>query len=109
MFKYLEMRQRAQMEQDNRVRVYNDVAVILWYVVAHDSVLSYKSAKMDEQREPFRVYQWGNKCMIFGPIKALTSETDKEKFVKQAEAELRDRGFERLRVGVYRDAVIVRQ
>lgn len=107
MFKYLEEKQKAQELQEQRVRVYNDIAILLWYVVAYDDVLSYKKAKMEEQQEPFRIFQWGNHSLIFGPIKALTSADDKEKFIKVAQAELRDRGYGAMKVSVYPDAIIV--
>ena len=106
-FKYLEEKQRAKNLQEQRVRVYNDIACLLWYKVAYDDVLSYKAAKMDEQQEPFRIFQWGDKNLIFGPIKALVSAKDKEQFCKVAQAELRDRGYGKLKVSVYPDAIIV--
>ena len=105
--KYLEDKQKAQELQEQRVRVYNDVACLLWYKVAYDDVLSYKKAKLEEQKEPFRVFQWGDHNLIFGPIKALTSADDKEKFCKVAQAELRDRGYGAMKVSVYPDAIIV--
>lgn len=107
MFKYLEEKRKAQELQEQRVRIYNDIAVILWYKVAYDDVLSYKKAKLEEQHEPFRVFQWGDHNLIFGPIKALTSADDKAKFCKVAQAELRDRGYGAMKVFVYPDAIIV--
>ena len=107
MFKYLEEKQKAQNAQEQRVRVYNDIAILLWYVVAYDDVLSYKRVKMKEQQEPFRVFQWGDHNLLYGPIKALTSDEDKAKFIKVAQAELRDRGYGAMKVSVYPDAVIV--
>ena len=107
MFKYLEEKQKAQNAQEQRVRVYNDIALLLWYVVAYDDVLSYKKSKMDAQQEPFRVFQWGDHNLLYGPIKALTSDEDKAKFIKVAQAELRDRGYGAMKVSVYPDAIIV--
>lgn len=107
MFKYLEEKQKAQNAQEQRVRVYNDIACLLWYKVAYDDVLSYKKAKLEEQQEPFRVFQWGDHNLIYGPIKALTSAEDREKFIKVAQAELRDRGYGSMKVSVYPDAIIV--
>ena len=107
MFKYLEEKQKAQNAQEQRVRMYNDIAILLWYTVAYDDVLSYKRSKLEEQQEPFRIFQWGNHSLIFGPIKALTRDDDKAKFCKVAQAELRDRGYGALKVSVYADAIIV--
>lgn len=107
MLKYLEEKQKAQELQEQRVRVYNDIAILLWYKVAYDDVLSYKKAKMEEQQEPFSLYRWGNNNLIFGPIKALTRDEDKNKFIKVAQAELRDRGYGGRKVSVYPDAIIV--
>lgn len=107
MFKYLSEKQRAQSAQEHRMRVYNDIACLLWYKVAYDDVLSYKKAKLEEQHESFRVFQWGDHNLIYGPIKALTSAEDRDKFCKVAQAELRDRGYGAMKVSVYPDAIIV--
>ena len=107
MLRYFEEKQRAQELQEQRVRVYNDISCILWYKVAYDDVLAYKRKKMYEQQEPFRIYNWGERNLIYGPIKALTSIEDQEKFVKVAEAELRDHGYSGMQVAVYPDAIIV--
>lgn len=107
MFKYLEMKQRAQNEKEQRLRNYNDIAILLWYKVAYDDVLAYKRKKMYEQQEPFRIYNWGERNLIYGPIKALTSAEDRETFVKTAEAELLDHGYFGMQVAVYPDAIIV--
>lgn len=107
MFEFLAMKQRAQNAKEQRLRNYNDIACILWYKVAYDDVLAYKQKKMSEQREPFRIYDWGEHNLIYGPIKALTSAEDRERFVKTAEAELRDHGYSGMQVAVYPDAIIV--
>ena len=62
---------------------------------------------MDEQQEPFRAFQWGNNNYMYGKVKALVSQTDTDKFIKTAEAELRDRGYGDFTVRVYPDAIIV--
>lgn len=110
---YLE-RKRKQKEyellqeerREARMRLYNDVAFLLWYKVAYDDVLVHKRLKMEDQREPFMIYQWGEKNLIFGPIKALTTNEDKEKFMKTAQAELRDWGM-KCKVRVYPDRIVV--
>lgn len=105
--KALEGAIRAKEADKQRRRNYVDIGCCLWYDVAYNSVLSYKKEKMDQQKEPFSIYQWGNKYLVFGPIKALVSEEDKKQFIKTAEAELRDKGYIGLKVSVNPDAVIV--
>lgn len=103
----VEKKMQDRQSAEERLRNYNDIAVILWYHVLYDDVLSYKKAKMDSQNEPFRIYSWGNNHLIYGPVKALTSREEKEKFERVATAELRDRGYNNLKVKAYSDAVIV--
>ena len=104
---YLDNKLKEKQAADFKLRMYNDIAMLLWYKVAYDDVLSYKRTKMNDQSEPFRIYQWGDHNLIYGPIKALTSDEDKRKFVNTAQAELRDRGYKGLKVSVYPDCVIV--
>lgn len=105
---WLEKR-KEELANADRIRTYNDIAILLWYKVLYDDVLSYKRKKMDEQQEPFRIFQWGNYNYIYGKVKALVSQTDTDKFIKTAEAELRDRGYGDFSVKVYPDAIVVTQ
>lgn len=107
MFRYLEERQKAKNAEENRVRVYTDIAITLWYKVGYEDVLSYKKSKMETQSECFMLNRWGNNNLIYGPIKALTSEEDKKKFKQVAEAELRDKGYGDLKVHIYPGNIIV--
>lgn len=106
-FDYLTAKKEAELANEKRVRVYNDIAVLLWYKILYDDVLAYKKQKMEEQQEPFCIYRWGDNNLIFGRVKALVSQADTDKFIKTAEAELRDRGYGDLAVKVYPDAIIV--
>ena len=103
----MEKKAELQAFRDSLLRRYNDVAVILWYRVAFDSVLSFKQQKMMEQNEPFRRFEWGNHTMIFGPIKALTGQTKRAEFEAVSVAELRDLGYPAKSVKVYPDAIVV--
>ena len=114
LFKYLEARQKADAErrkaeeiEKNRLRIYNDIAFLLWYVILYDDILKYKREAMETQQMPFRIYDWGNNAMRFGPVAALTSTEDIEKFEKRARAVLKDKHFGNLKVKVYPDAVLV--
>lgn len=104
---YLENKRKNEQVQQNLVRIYNDIAILLWYKVLYDDILIHKRDKMDNQNEAFRIFQWGNRNMIFGPVKALTLEEDKKKFIKTAQAELRDCGYGNLKVSVYPDSIII--
>lgn len=107
LIEYLNKKLMEKQAADYRLRMYNDIAVLLWFRVAYDDVLSYKKEKMNDQNEPFRIYQWGDRNLIYGPIKALTSDEDKRKFVNTAQAELRDRGYKGMKVSVHPDCIIV--
>lgn len=102
---------KAEIEANEKhwqeTKEYNDIAYLLWCKVAYNDVLKYKRPKMDEQKELFPIYRWGNKTMMFGPIKALTSAEDREKFIQTAQAELRDEGYASAKVAVYPTGVVV--
>lgn len=106
---YLEQKHQEEIKQAERVRFYNDVACVLWFDILYNNILSYKKEKMDDQREPFRIYQWGNHHLIFGTVKALNADADIKRFIKVAEAELRDKNYGNFKVQVFRDAIIVTQ
>lgn len=103
----LEKRMLDKQGKDELIRNYKDIAIILWYDVLYDDILAYKKEKMETQNEPFLIYQWGNNNLIYGPVKALTSREDKEKFERVATAELKDRGYKNLKVKAYPDSIIV--
>lgn len=114
LFEYLEARQKADEErrkaeeaEKNRFLIYNDIAFLLWYEILYNDILKYKREAMDTQQMPFRLYDWGNKAMRFGPVAALTSAEDIEKFEKRAKAVLKDKGFGNFKVKVYPDSVVV--
>lgn len=111
---FLEQREQRKKEESNRAeyernrwRVYNDVAVILWYEIARSDVLKHKAEHMDNQQEPFRVGIVGNRSLVYGPIKALTSSEDIERFEKTARAVLKDRGFGKFKVKAFPNAIVV--
>ena len=103
----LEEKQKADEVLQRRTRIYNDIAYILWYQVAYDDILKHKKEQMEVQQEPFRIYDFGERAMRFGPISALTGAEDTDKFEKRARALLKDRGFGVFKVKAYPDAIIV--
>ena len=111
---YLDNKQKAEQAQQEAMRAqqkamrrYNDIAFILWYQVLYDEVLKHKREQMEVQQTPFRVYDWGDKAMRFGPVAALTSAEDIEKFERRAKAVLKDRGFGSFKVKAYPDSIMI--
>lgn len=107
LFKYLENKQKEERMNAQRIRIYNDIANVLWYAVLYDDVLHYKREQMDGQKTPFRKYVMGNTSLNYGPVVALTSQEDVNKFERVATAQLRHLGYGKVRVKAYPEEIVV--
>ena len=107
LFDYLEKKQKEEQLNNNRVKIYNDIACLLWYQLLYDDILKHKREQMDIQQNPFRIYDFGHKSMRFGGVSALTSSEDLEKVEKRAKALLKDKGYGNFKVKVYPDAIVL--
>lgn len=104
---HLEAKQKLEESNQYRIRVYNDIANLLWFTILYDDILKHKREQMDTQQQAFKTYEFGNQSFKFGPVSALTSAEDIEKFEKRAKALLRDKGFGNFKVRAYPGGVIV--
>lgn len=107
LFDLLEKKYLSEQMQETRIRIYNDIACILWYFILYDDILKHKREQMDSQQQAFRTYTWGNRTMMFGAVAALNSAEDITKFEKRAAAVLKDKGYGKFTVKAYPDAIVL--
>lgn len=86
---------------------YNEVANILWFDVAYSDVLAGKREKMNRQQVVFCTGEIGPSSFAYGPILALTSNHDVQRFEQEAKAVLLNRGYGHVGVKVYPSKIIV--
>lgn len=101
----------AKIEDDiqrrHDIQKYGEVARILWFDVAYNNVLANKREKMNRQQIAFATGEIGPSSFAFGPILALTSSSDVQRFIHEAKAELLNRGYGHVSVSVYPNKIIV--
>lgn len=104
---YLQSRENARLCEQNKLRLYEEVARILWFDVAYCDVCETKRHKMDSQLVPFRREDGiGSASFLYNGIKALSSTEERQRFASVATRELRDKGY-KCRVAVFPDAIRV--